>query len=74
METVRTEFIVEATVKLKRDIDYIENDLIWDSLSGGNLRMINSTKLDKIAVKNGYKRCNWSSYEHDNEVVAFFMK
>lgn len=74
METVRTDFIIEATVNLKRDTDYTENDLIWDSLSGGKLRMINSTKLDKIAAKNGYKRCNWSSCEHNNEVVAIFMK
>lgn len=74
MEIVRTDIINELTVKLKRDIDYTEHDLIWDCLSGGKLRMINATKLDKIAVKNGYKRCNWSSFEHNNEVVAIFMK
>lgn len=38
MEVVRTDFIIEATVNLKRDIDYTENDLIWDCLSGGQIK------------------------------------
>ena len=59
---------------LVRDVDYTEIQLIEDTLNYSGSKILESTTLNKIAKKNGYDCCNWSSHESDGQIKVTFKK
>ena len=59
---------------LVRDVDYTEIQLIEDTLNYSGSKILESTTLNKIAKKNGYDCCNWSSHESGGQIKVTFKK
>ena len=66
-------YVVAYAVLIKGE-DYTEEELAEDMFQRGGPKMLEGTTLHKIAKKNGYDFCDWSSNEINGEIKATFKK